>query len=74
VSREDYREPVSDEVKETLRHMGRVVGKACPPGWGFTLLIFTFGEGEGRVLTYISNAEREDVLRVMQEFLRKQGS
>jgi predicted hydrocarbon binding protein len=69
---EDYRVPVSDEIKDTLRDMGRTIGKALPKGWGFTLLIYTFGEGG--TMTYISNAQREDMLKAMQEFLQKQGA
>ena len=69
---EDYRVPVPDKVKNTLRKLGKIIGKSLPEGWGFTLLIFEFGEGG--TLTYLSNADREDVLATMQEFIRKQAS
>lgn len=69
---EDYRVPVPPEVKASLRAIGKIIGEALPNGWGFALLVFTFGE-DG-TMTYMSNAHREDMLKAMQEFLRKQGS
>jgi hypothetical protein len=75
VASEDYRVPVPPEVKRILNEVGRQIGEAMPPGWGFTLLMFTFNTGPGEgVMTYLSNAQREGVLKSMQEFLRAQGS
>lgn len=68
---EDYRVPVPPEVKTSLRAIGKVIDEALPDGWGFALLVFTFGGG---TMTYISNADRQDMLKAMQEFLQKQGS
>lgn len=72
----DYRVPVPPEVKKPLQDIGERIGHALPPGWGFALLIFTFNktEGEDGTMTYISNAQRDDMLRAFQEFLQKQGS
>jgi hypothetical protein len=39
--------------------------------YGFTLMLFHFGEGGH--LTYISNAQREDMILAIKEFLVKQG-
>jgi len=37
--------------------------------WGFMLMLFSFGEGGS--LTYISNANREDMINVVKEWLEK---
>lgn len=68
----DYRVPVDPRVKEVLNDWAKRIDSALPPGWGFALLLFTFGEGG--TMTWISNAEREDMLKSLQEFIRAQGS
>ena len=72
MSKEDYRVPVPPNVKKILNDMGKTIGGAMPPGYGFALLIFTVGDAG--FMTYISNCEREDILMAMQEFMREQGS
>jgi len=72
MEKSDYRVPVPEEIKRTLSDIGKMIGQSLPEGWGFGLLIFTFGE-DG-TMTWISNAAREDMLKAMQEFLRAQGS
>lgn len=59
------------EMKTTLNNLGGVIGGALPEGWGFTLLLFRYGEGGD--LFYISSAQRADVLQMMREFLEKAG-
>lgn len=68
----DYRVPVADEVKAKLNEFGRRIKAECPPGWGFALLMFTYGEGGSMV--WLSSAERQDMLKALQEFLRSQAS
>lgn len=41
------------------------------PGLGITLFVFDFG-GPGKGLSYISNADRADMVRVVLEWARKQ--
>jgi len=57
------------EVEALLKKLGETLGEACPEGFGFTLLLFSLGEGGS--LFYISNAVREDVIRSMEEFIQK---
>jgi hypothetical protein len=46
---------VRDEaVEKLLRDIGELLKRSCPPGYGFNLLIFTFGDGGN--MFYISNA------------------
>lgn len=61
---------VRDEKAEAmLKEIGQLLKAACPPGYGFNLLVFTFGEGGN--MFYCSNAQREDMIRAMQEFIAK---
>ena len=38
---------------------------------GFVLLVFPFGEGEGQRANYISNADREDVVTLLKEQVKR---
>lgn len=68
----DEHEIDNPPIKELLNDLGHRLGAEMPEGWGFTLLLFTYGEdGE---LFYISSAQRQDMLNTMAEFLAKKGS
>lgn len=61
---------VRDEgAEKMLKEVGQILRDVCPPGYGFSLLIFQFGEGEN--MFYTSNAQRPDLIRAMQEFIEK---
>lgn len=61
---------VRDEAAEKmLRDIGEILRAACPPGFGYALLVFRFGE-DGSMF-YSSNAERESMCKAMQEFIEK---
>jgi hypothetical protein len=69
---DDPRFEVHDHVAEKfLKEIGLMLGRAVPPGYGFTLLLFSFGPG-GHMF-YTSNANRDDMVRAMREFIAKQG-
>jgi hypothetical protein len=68
----DYRAPVPVEVRFALNKIGRDIGALLPDGWGFALLVFTFGPGG--TMTWISNAQRPDMLQALQEFQTLVGS
>jgi hypothetical protein len=57
-------------VRPIAKDIGRIIADQLPDGWGFTLLLFTFGPGGS--LSYISNADRSDMLLTMKEFIRRQ--
>lgn len=59
------------EVRDTLQSIAKDVEKKLPKGMGFTLLAYEFGEGEDKRLLYVSNSDRESVLKAMAEFLQK---
>lgn len=60
-----------EEMEEFLLEWGRTINATMPDGWGFTLLMFDYGE-DGNML-YLSSAKREDVVRSMQEFIEVVG-
>ena len=57
------------EAEALLKDIGQRLKAAMPSGYGFSLLIFTFGEGGN--MFYTSNAERETMIQAMQEFIAK---
>lgn len=65
-----YTLPDPLDIQAKMKHLGRLIGDGLPDGWGFNLLLFTYGEGGS--LFYISSAERADVLNVMREFIKRQ--
>lgn len=58
-----------DRAEAMLKEIGQMLRESCPPGWGFALMVFSFGDGGG--MFYTSNAERESMCKAMQEFLDK---
>ena len=65
------------EIENLMRRLGRRIKSMMPIGWGFTLLIFSFGksglpgEGEHGATFYISSAERESMIEAMKEFIKR---
>ena len=57
------------DLEAAARTLGTRVGQALPPGVGFTLPVFNFGEGGW--LTYLSSAQRADMIRTLREALAK---
>lgn len=57
------------ELEDTARDIGKTIGRVCPPGSGFLLVLYDFGHGGN--MTYISNGQREDCIRPMKELLEK---
>lgn len=57
------------DLEERARHVGRLIGQHMPPGVGFALLVFDFGEGGH--MTWLSNAERESMIEAMQEMVAR---
>jgi hypothetical protein len=56
------------ETKQLMQKFGEIIGKLLP-GYGFFLMIFEF-HSQGRA-NYISNAQREDVINSMKEFIQR---
>jgi hypothetical protein len=66
-----------DEAEKMLKCIGDLLREACPKGYGFSLLIFSFAGGydENGIplgnMFYTSNAERESMIAAMREFIQK---
>jgi len=52
-------------AERAAQETGQRIGAALPPGYGFALLVFSFGEGG--YLTHVSNANREDLVATLRE-------
>ena len=67
----------STQVEAMLRAMGREWKERMPPGWGFTVLMFSYGktglpgEGEEGAVFYLSTADRADMVKVMADFIKR---
>ncbi len=68
--KEENFEVRNEEIEKLLRDIGHLVGNALPEGWVFNLLIASVGE-KGSTF-YISNGVREDMIKLMIEFVSKQ--
>lgn len=51
------------------QRLARMIAGVLPPGVGFTIVLFTL-DHEGW-LTYVSNAERADMIRTLDELLTR---
>lgn len=58
-----------ETAEVVARSIGRLIADACPPGWGFVLTLGTYGEGG--CVTYLSNIEREDAIKMLREMIQK---
>lgn len=45
--------------------LAREIGARMPPGTGFALMMFTFGQGGA--FAWCSNADRQDMIRMLAE-------
>ncbi len=57
-----------------LQAMARMIEGKIPEGWGFGLLIFRFSHKPGEPLLWVSNANREDMMETLREFVKKPGA
>jgi hypothetical protein len=55
-------------IEDHLRTVGRTIKSEMPPGWGFTLMMFEF---DGPSMFYMSSAQREGMIKTLQEFIQK---
>lgn len=66
--------PVDERFREKLNGLARAIDKGFNPQFpsrpktvGFVVLLFEFGEDPKGRCNYISNAEREDVIKLLRE-------
>lgn len=63
-------EVVDEEKQRALRTIAALVDGETPDGMGFAVFLFDFGEGGA--MFYMSNAQREDIVSSMKEWIAKQ--
>jgi hypothetical protein len=59
------------EANDALQSIAKDIKEKLPENMGFALLAYEFGEAEDKKMLYVSNSNREDVMRAMVEFLDK---
>lgn len=59
----------NEEIEQKLKEIGRILKGVMPEGWGFTLLISSYGEGGS--MFYLSSVERQDAVNMLREFIQK---
>jgi len=59
------------ELEDDCRAIGRTIQGGLPETVGFVLFLFDFGEGGH--MTWISNANRDDMMLALREFMSKEG-
>ena len=52
-------------LESNARAIGTLIGGSLPPGVGFALMLFDFGDGGN--LTYLSNANRGQLVTQLRE-------
>ena len=62
---------INELVKRRMQKIARKVDQELPTGFGFVVLAFNFGKGIDNEMIYVSNANREDVVKTMEEFIQK---
>lgn len=59
------------EANDALQSIAKDIKEKLPENMGFALLAYEFGEAEDKKMLYVSNSNREDVMKAMIEFLDK---
>ena len=60
-----------EQAANALQAIAKDIKEKLPENMGFALLTYEFGEGDDRRMMYISNSNREDVIKSMLEFCDK---
>lgn len=62
---------LDEEVKKRMTTIAKKVDDELPEGYGFCVLAFSFGNAKDRQLMYVSNADRLDIVKAMEEWIAK---
>lgn len=62
---------MNEIVKGRMQRIARKVDEELPSGYGFVVLAFNFGEGKDNEMMYVSNANRQDIVKAMKEWIEK---
>lgn len=56
-----------------LQALAKMIDGQLPDGWGFGLMIFEFAHEPGGPLLWVSSGQREDMMKVMAEYIENRG-
>lgn len=59
----------NNTVKKRLPGIANGISACLPNKYGFALLVFNLGEAPDNECMYVSNCEREDIVKVMEEWI-----
>ena len=59
------------QANDALQAIAKEIKERLPEKMGFALLAYEFGDSDDRRMMYISNSNREDVIKSMLEFCDK---
>lgn len=59
------------QANDALQAIAKEIKERLPENMGFALLAYEFGDAKNRRMMYISNSNREDVIKSMLEFCDK---
>ena len=62
---------IEQQANDVLQTIAKEIKEKLPESMGFALLAYEFGDADDRRMMYISNSNREDVLKAMLEFVNK---
>lgn len=65
-------ESEEEYIKGKLQNIAQNIDKELPEGFGFALLTFKFNtKPNTSELMYVSNADRQDIVKAMKEWIEK---
>ena len=66
--------PIEKKLNEKARQLAHQLQAEMPPGIGFTLFVFEMSKetGQRSFISYISNAQRDDMIIAIQQWLKTQ--
>ena len=62
---------MNELVKRRMQKIAQKVDEELPNGYGFVVLTFNFGKGIDNEMMYVSNANRQDIVKAMKEWIEK---
>ena len=60
-----------EKANAIMQDIAKDISQKLPERMGFALLTYEFGEVDNKKMLYVSNSNREDVLKAMLEFVNK---
>lgn len=66
----DTFEVKNETIQKLLKDVGHKISELMPKGWSFTLMMFDTNTTLGSMF-YISGAKRENMIKAMEEFIKK---